>query len=427
MKLRNRLLALFCLLVFIAFGVFFFRTWVVQKPFGIIVFLSDGLSTNTLTAARLYEGGGSNRLTSEQFARLALVRNDANDFAVPDAAAAASAIATGVKVNNRSIAMDPNGKMLQSILALARESGRATGLVTTGNLTDATPAAFYAHTTDPNDEEAIAEQFLGEAMVDIALGGGLSRFTPESKGGRRTDGRDLWLELRGKGYAPVRTKAELENMPTFLSGPLVGIFADETLAYSSEVESGSQQPSLSDMVRRAIEFLQTNRSGYLLVVDCASISRAAQANDGDRVLSETLEFDRALALARRYAGDQTLIVAVGKQDVGGMTLNGYPLRDDRGVALLGTNASGYPSITWSTGPAGAPSSDEPTPEPTPAAEGQPTPPPARPARSEPAAYEAPHAIHSARDMILIGSGPGSEPINGFMDNTAVFGILRNQL
>ena len=381
MKLRNRLLALFCLLVFIAFGVFFFRTWVVQKPFGIIVFLSDGLSTNTLTAARLYEGGGSNRLTVEQFSRLALVRNDANDFAVPDAAAAASAIATGVKVNNRAIAVDPNGKMLQSILALARESGRATGLVTTGHLTAATPAAFYAHTTDPNDEDAIAEQFLSEAMVDIALGGGLDHFTPESKGGKRTDGRDLWLELRGKGYAPVRTKAELENMPTFLSGPLVGIFSNEHLAYSSEVESGSQQPSLSDMVRRAIEFLQTNRSGYLLVVDCAAIARAAQANDGDRVLSETLEFDRALALARRYAGEQTLVIAVGKQDVGGMTLNGYPLRDDRGVALLGTNASGYPSITWSTGPAGSPG--EATPEPPVPAPGQPAAPPARPAPNRP--------------------------------------------
>jgi len=56
MKLRNQLLALACLLVFIAVGILYFRTWVVQKPFGIIVFLGDGLTSNTITTARLYEG-----------------------------------------------------------------------------------------------------------------------------------------------------------------------------------------------------------------------------------------------------------------------------------------------------------------------------------------------------------------------------------
>jgi hypothetical protein len=90
MKLRNRLLALFCLLVFIGFGFIYFHTWVVQKPFGMILFVTDGLSTNSLTATRLYQGGASGRLTVESFPRLALVRNSANDYAVSDAASAAS-------------------------------------------------------------------------------------------------------------------------------------------------------------------------------------------------------------------------------------------------------------------------------------------------------------------------------------------------
>src|SRR5471030_2632166 len=93
MNLRNQLLALFCLMVFIGTGVIFFHTWVVQKPFGVILFVGDGLVTENLTAARLYNDGADHRLTMDTFPHLALVTNYANDFAVPDSPAAATAIA----------------------------------------------------------------------------------------------------------------------------------------------------------------------------------------------------------------------------------------------------------------------------------------------------------------------------------------------
>ena len=434
MKLRNLLLALACLLIFIALGVFFYRNWVEQKPFGIILFVTDGLSTNSLTAARLYQGGADARLNVESFPHLALLRNSSNDYAVPDAAAAASALATGVKGNNRAIATEPGGKPLPSLLSLAHEAGRATGIVTTGNLTDATPAAFYAHATDMRDTQAIALQFAQNDFLDVTLAGGMNDFTPESKGGQRKDGRDLWLELRAKDHALVRSKAELENTPAFLTRPLTGIFANGNLAFSSQVESGSQQPSLPDMVRRAIKFLQLHPKGYLLVVDAALVTRAAEQNNGERVLSETADFDRAVETARQFAGENTLILCVGKNDVGGMSLNGYPLKGDHGVALLGTNAAGYPAVTWSTGPNG-PRNSEPSAAPAPATSGTApvvasTPAPSEtpaPQQKEPAAFNAPQAISTARDMIVVGSGPGSELLGGFMESTEVFKILQKGL
>ena len=430
MKLRNQLLALACLLVFIGFGFLFYRNWVVQKPFGIILFVTDGLSTNSLTAARLYQGGANARLTIESFPHLALLRNSSNDYAVPDAASAASALATGVKGNNRAIATEPGGKPLPSILALAHGVGRATGIITTGNLTDATPAAFYAHATDLRDTQSIALQFVQSDILDIVMAGGMNDFTPESKGGLRKDGRDLWLELRSKGQELARSKAELENTPAFLTRPLTGIFANANLAFSTQVESGSQQPSLSDMVRRAIQFLQLHPKGYLLVVDAALVTRAAEQNNGERVLSETADFDRAVETALKYAGEKTLILCVGKNDVGGLSLNGYPLKGDHGVALLGTNAAGYPAITWSTGPNG---SREPAPAPAPAASdttvaaATPAPSETPAAPKEPSAFGSPQAISTARDMIIVGSGPGSELLGGFMDNTEVFKILQKGL
>src|SRR5579862_9107968 len=112
MKLRNQLLALFCLLVFAAFGFLYVRTWVVPKTFGIILFVSDGMITQHITAARLYEGGADHHLSLESFPNLALLSNPAQDFAVPDEAAAATALSTGVRVGHRHLAVDAGGRSI---------------------------------------------------------------------------------------------------------------------------------------------------------------------------------------------------------------------------------------------------------------------------------------------------------------------------
>ena len=96
MRLRNNLLALAILLVFLAFGTLYVRFWVVQRPFGIILFVSDGLVARHLTAARLYADGAAHRLELERhFPHSALVRNDSTQFAVADAASIAPFLASG--------------------------------------------------------------------------------------------------------------------------------------------------------------------------------------------------------------------------------------------------------------------------------------------------------------------------------------------
>src|SRR5215469_9545843 len=156
MKWRNQLLALVCLLAFGALGVVYFQHWVIRKPFGIILFVGEGLSPARLAPTRTYAAGAGARLNMDLMPYAALVMNYSKDFAAPDQAAAATAIATGERVNNRAIAINAEGKPIKSIIELAREYGRATGLVTDAKLTDATNAAFYAHTGDPGDAEKIA-------------------------------------------------------------------------------------------------------------------------------------------------------------------------------------------------------------------------------------------------------------------------------
>src|SRR5438093_3161310 len=103
MKWRNQILALLCLTIFIALGVLYFRHWVVQKPFGIVLFIGEGLTPDRMTATRLYAGGADSRLAIESLPAAALLSNYSQDFAAADEAAAATTLASGVKVNNRSV------------------------------------------------------------------------------------------------------------------------------------------------------------------------------------------------------------------------------------------------------------------------------------------------------------------------------------
>jgi hypothetical protein len=90
-------------------------------------------------------------------------------------------------------------------------------------------------------------------------------------------------------------------------------------------------------------------------------------------------------------------------------LNGYPFRDDKGVAVVGINTQGIPSMTWSTGPG------------TPAAGTD-----AAPA-GEPSAVPAPVAIGVAEDGIVAAAGAGAEQLQGFKDNTDIFRVISTNL
>ncbi len=420
MKWRNQVLALLCLLAFAGLGVLYFQHWVVQKPFAIILFIGEGLAPHQIAATRLYVGGADGKLALDSMNHVALLMNASKDFAVPDQAAAATAIATGLRTNNRSLSVDAEGKPIPTLIELAQERGRATGLVTDASLTDPTCAAFYAHSKDTDDGEVIAGALAAQRKIDIVMGGGLAQFLPEAKGGRRHDGRDLVLEMSANGYDIARTRAELENVPAWQRPKLFGAFAKDDLAFENQLDEKQEQPDLADMVRRAIELLQYDARGYLLVVDAALMRKAAQTNNGERTLRETAQLDRAVATARRYAGQRSTIIVCGDVAVGGMTINGFPFRKDSGIALLGLNSSGQPWITWAAGPNGLGAFGAGKVAENNGATGQAE-------QSEPGAIYAASALNTVDDVVGFGVGAGTERLQGTVENTIVFKIIRDEL
>lgn len=424
-KIRNRLIALSCFLLFIGIGVTFLWNNSAKKPFAIILFIGDGMSPSLLTATRLYEGGADHRLALEEFPQAALTRTYANDFAVPDAASAATAIATGERVNHQSLAMSPSGKPLVSLIEEAIMKDRATGLISNGSLTGETAAAFYAKSLKAQDNNENASQLANHTPINLILGGGRKYFTaPHSDVHKNQtteslpENQDLLEKMTSKGTVVVNTVKELAAIPNWKSSSIIGFLANEEFPLQNESTTDAGLPSLADLVQQSIQRLQHARHGYFLVVDDALIAQAASLNNGEQLFHEISEFDQAIAVARQYAGPNSLIIVTGKQNLGGLRMNGYPFRNDKGVAVLGLNQEGAPSITWSTGPGHtintAGSATENSKEVT-------------SIFAEPSSFLKPAALGIAEDTISMAVGPGSEQVHGFIDLTTLHDVVKKEL
>jgi alkaline phosphatase len=297
----------------------------------VIVLIPDGCSQSMVTLARWYRGAP---LAVDQLQSGAVKTHSANSL-VTDSAAAATALACGVKTSNRMIGVAPPANApfrpadlpyaadqpLASVLEGAKRSGRAVGVVVTVPIWDATPAAFTAHTTSRYADPVILEQMLHQNL-DVVLGGGRAALLPKEAGGSRTDGRDLQALLQARGVTVVSNATALARLAR---GQVWGLFAPGAL--TPEIDRprlAPEQPSLAQMTEKAIQLLQQNKNGFFLLVEGSQVDKADHANEAARAVREFLAFDEAVAVALHFAANagqgQTLIIACPDHDTGGLTI-----------------------------------------------------------------------------------------------------------
>jgi alkaline phosphatase len=147
---------------------------------GIVLVISDGTSLELITAARNYSVGPDGQLALESFPHTAFVRTYSASDMVTDSGAAATAMARGIKADNRMIGMAHPDALPspQSILDLARKTGWSTAVVTDDSVTGATPAPFLVEHPNRDQHEAIASKIVDQlgGRGDIILGGGAKWF-----------------------------------------------------------------------------------------------------------------------------------------------------------------------------------------------------------------------------------------------------------
>jgi alkaline phosphatase len=331
----------------------------------VILFIGDGMGQAHRFAGQLLAAGRAGRLTMDRLPHLGQMGTmcaDPSSF-VTDSAAAATAIATGVKTSNGSVSIDPFGVERTTILELAKASGRSTGLVSTCQITDATPAAFAAHVPLRAAQSEIARQYIERSKVDLILGGGAVHWFPEEMPlpeplrrdapwtGIGTEG-NLVERARQNGYEFVATPRELQATLGHGSGlserRLLGLFAgQEFFVQNSEDFGGTYDPpiSLADLTAAAIDVLSKNPQGFFLMVEESAIDRMAHRNNAALTLKGVLELDRAVQVGLAFANraPDTLIVVTADHECGGLAVAGsldQPYPYEPGGGLLDTLLAG---------------------------------------------------------------------------------------
>jgi alkaline phosphatase len=254
---------------------------------------------------------------------------------VSDAAAGVTTLATGTPTVPGAIGVDADGEPLTTVLERAQKAGKATGLVTTAEVTDPTLAAFAAHVApqpalrDPDDEEeegavdrTIARQYLEESRVDVILGGGAARWP------------DLLGQARSLGYTTV---SDAVGLRATSADRLLGLFADGPMFEPGRPDDGRYAPTvpLPDMTRAALAALDRREAGFFLVVDEAGIDAMAREGNGALVLQAGQALDATVqaALDFRAVHPGTLIVVAGVHETGGANLT----VTDPGTARAGSD------------------------------------------------------------------------------------------
>jgi alkaline phosphatase len=311
-----------------------YDTSATPKAKNIIFLLGDGLSVAHRTGARIMskgvtEGKANGKLNMDELDRMAFIGTSSVDAIAVDSANSMSAYMTGHKSSVNALGVyadrtpatldDPRVETIAE--ALRRQTKKSIGVVSTAEIEDATPAAVVSHTRRRADKADIVEMFYG-VKPDVILGGGSAYFLPQATAGsKRKDDKDYIQLFKDAGYALATDKNELATAAASNQPNLLGLFhtgnmdttLDREFLKKGTVEKFPNQPGLVEMTKTALDRLSKNPEGFFLMVEGASIDKMSHPLDWDRAVIDTIEFDKAVGLAREFAAKNpdTLIIATG--------------------------------------------------------------------------------------------------------------------
>ncbi|MCB0347239.1 MAG: alkaline phosphatase [Bdellovibrionales bacterium] len=350
----------------------------------VILFIGDGMGPAVVTASRIQYDG----LAWDKFPNTAIVSTKSYNNHVTDSAAAATAMATGSKTDNGVLSLSPKDSKehrssLKTLADIAKSKNYSVGLVTTTEVTHATPAAFYSHREDREDDSGIAID-LFNSKLDLMFGGS-------------TKSVEKALSKNPAKFSILRDKKDLPSLP---GKPYLGIFEMGHIPYYETSEfNKATQPRLYEMTASAIDVLSKNKAGFFLMVEGGRIDHALHKNNIPQALIETSEFSLAVTTAMEKLKqlkklDKTLIIITADHDTAGLNINGYlnikkPLITDRKIAT--SEKDSIPVLT-STAPVHAHS-----------------------------------AAHTAVDVSLYARGPCGQSFSGLIENTDIFNKIQSCL
>lgn len=330
----------------------------------VILIIGDGMDDQQISIARNYLVGTAGKLSLDNLPVRSNVqvltvsdRFPKHPLYVADSANSATSMASGVVTSKGRIGTTAGtDEDVVNIIELAQKRGIRTGVVTTASITDATPAAFYAHTNSRGCQNpammvnaefyprvfvdcsadlksnggkgSISEQLVNSG-VDLMLGGGLKHFTLPSEG----DGDEVIALAEQAGYQLALNPKQLDSID---QGKLLGLFSPSTMPviWRGEGDRAAEQsemtwpgmihwtlgeaidpepmrceenpqftdlPTLLQMTDKALSILDSDDSDFFLMIESASIDKQAHYRKTCGSIGELQQLNDALDSAMKYA------------------------------------------------------------------------------------------------------------------------------
>lgn len=254
-----------------------------RKIKNVIYMIGDGMGSEHVWAAWLCNRG---KLYLESLPVCGFSRTMSASHTITDSAAGGTALACGVKTRNGQLGMTADGYPAQSLAAIFHRMGKATGVVVTKAITDATPSSFYAHRYSRQDTAGIAQD-LTDSPLQVISGGGAANVSPEQQQAIRERGAHLSLSAP-KDCPPASRRGNMLEKET----------------------------------AKALAVLEKDPDGFFLMIEGSSIDVAGHANDLREVVCETLDFDRTIGLVLEWMekNPDTLLVITADHQTGGLSI-----------------------------------------------------------------------------------------------------------
>lgn len=344
----------------------------------VILMISDGQGIGNIMAADFYTG---KKAVYESFPAKYLVTTycdkgsyspelawksfDKNkDNPATDSAAAATAIATGVKTCQGLLGKNPDLRNARNIVEIAESLGKSTGVVTSVQFSHATPAGMVAHSDSRKNFETIAAYMIYESGLDVIMGSGHPFYDDNSEKKfwhseyKYVGGKDAFKDLTdsdgarakdGRVWKYIETAEDFEKMAsgTEKSLKLMGIARAATTLRQArsgdpqKIDSGlsTKIPTLSTMSKAALNSLSNDPDGFFLMIEGGAVDWANHSNQKARAIEEQTAFNDAVQsvvewIEKQSGWDDTLLIVTADHETGyiwGSESDEFVLVKDKGA------------------------------------------------------------------------------------------------
>ncbi|UFH31881.1 alkaline phosphatase [Chryseobacterium sp. C-71] len=259
----------------------------------IILLIGDGNGLSEISSSVLANKG---ELTLTQLKNIGLIKTSSTDNFTTDSAAGATAFATGKKTKNRFIGVDSEGQKTANLTEILSEKGFSTGIITTDEIMGATPSAFYAHQKDRGMEKEIVQD-LPKSKLNFFAAGGKSKVSGL---------HDFKLAESTKQVA----ESKADRLAYYLSDNGV-----------PQVLKGRGN-LLAETVESGLQFLKSKKKPFFIMIEAAQIDSGGHSNNVGTIVTEGIDFDRAITKAIQFADQNpgTLVIITADHETGGFSI-----------------------------------------------------------------------------------------------------------